>query len=122
MIRPLRKYHFILWRCLAVALPLLFVLAIVFRPPSHEIHYEAEDFSWKINSTSDSVSVVSISVKNPLKFPSCLVYAKRDAQKKLVGQLDGVGDYRFDVPSDITLIQLVDAIHQHEITEFLINK
>jgi hypothetical protein len=122
MIKPLRKYHFVLWRCLAFVLPLLFVLSIVFRPKSIERQYAAEDFSWKINSDSDSIWVVSVSVKNPLQFPSCLVYAERKEQNILLGQLDGVGDYIFETPAQIVRIRLFDAIHQKDITEFIINK
>jgi hypothetical protein len=122
MIKPLRKYHFVLWRCLAFALPLLFVLAIVFRPNPIERQYAAEDFSWKINSDSDSIWVVSVAVNNPLQFPSCLVYAEGGTQKLLLGQLDGVGDYTFHAPAQIVRIRLFDAIHQKDITEFIINK
>jgi hypothetical protein len=32
MIRPLRRYHYYLWRVLAILLPVLFILAILWRP------------------------------------------------------------------------------------------
>ena len=32
MIKPLRTYHYFLWRLLAVLLPVLFILAISWRP------------------------------------------------------------------------------------------
>lgn len=32
MIRPLRRYHYYVWRLLALLLPLLFILAILWRP------------------------------------------------------------------------------------------
>jgi hypothetical protein len=98
------------------------VLSIVFRPKSIERQYAAEDFSWKINSDSDSIWVVSVSVKNPLQFPSCLVYAECKEQNILLGQLDSVGDYIFETPAQIVRIRLFDAIHQKDITEFIINK
>ncbi len=122
MIRPLRKYHFVLWRCLALVLPLMFVLAIVFRPGSIETQNASEDFSLKISKTSDSVWVVSVSVKNSLQYPSCLVYAESGTLKVLLGQLEGVGDYPFRLPFHEGRIQFFDAIHQKEITEFLINE
>lgn len=122
MIKPLRKYHFILWRGLAIVLPLMFVLSIVFRPTSIEKQSDTEDFSWKINAASDSIWIVSVSVKNPLQYPSCLVYAESGTQKVLLGQLEGVGDYSFKLPFQEGRIQFFDAIHQKEITKFLINE
>jgi hypothetical protein len=122
MIKPLRKYHFVLWRCFAFLLPLLFVLSIVFRPPSLERLNDPEDFSWKVKAASDSVWIISVSVKNPLQSPSCLVYADDGKQKVLLGQLDSLGDYTFKAPTQVTRIVLLDLIHQRKITEFIINR
>jgi len=38
MIKPLRTYHFFIWRILALVLPILFVLAILLRPESKDPH------------------------------------------------------------------------------------
>jgi hypothetical protein len=107
---------------MALALPALFVFSIVFRPIPLERQRAAEDFFLKINSDSDSTKIISLFVKNPLKYPSCLVYADSKEQSVLLGQLDSMGAYTFKVPAPLVSVRLFDAIHRKDITEFSITK
>jgi hypothetical protein len=119
MIKPLRKYHFYIWRMLAIALPVIFALAIFFRPDSPD-HYRQmkDDFSFGLKKLADSTLQINIEVKNALKVPSCLVYVSATPKDILLGKLDHQGVYHFEIENqpmqDITL-RLYDAIHKKEI-------
>lgn len=118
MIRPLRKYHFIVWQIAAVILPVLFALAIFFRPASVAQGNAPDDFSIAVTKAPDSLWRVSISLRNQLRTPSCLVYGEAGGRKILLGQLDKQGEYSFTVVMQLSRIILFDAIHQREITTF----
>ena len=119
MVKPLRKYHFILWRILAIVLPVTFVIAILMRPHSIVNYKRIEnDFSFSVKKIADSTVQVIINVKNPLKVPSCLVYASFPSKDILLGTLDHQGVYKFEIKrrddEDIR-VKLYDAIHKREI-------
>lgn len=118
MIRPLRRYHFIVWQIAAAALPTLFALAILFRPASPPQGNAPDDFSFAVNKAADSLWRVSITLNNPLQTPSCLVYGEAGGQKILLGQLNTEGEYSFTVVKQLDRVILFDAIHQKEITTF----
>jgi hypothetical protein len=119
MIRPLRRYHFVLWRILTVVLPVFFILALWLRPASGENYLSVEkDFSFGIEALSDSTSQISIDVKNALKVPSCVVYASVATRNILLGKLEQKGTYHFEIENkshgDIQL-RLFDPLHNKEI-------
>ena len=118
MIRPLRKYHFFIWRLAAFLLPLLFFLAIWLRPNSFENYQGFEnDFSFNLKKLTDSTAQVIIDVKNSLKVPSCLVYVSFSTKDVLLGTLNRRGLYNFEVKTKEQEIRLrlYDAIHKREI-------
>jgi hypothetical protein len=120
MIRPLRSYHFFIWRVLAVVLPVLFCLAIVLRPKSRPGYgkVKKEKFSFTITKLSNDTGRLTIELNNSLKVPSCVVYLSSASQNQLVGKIDQVGSYHFDIPlnDQPVNIQLYDPIHKREIT------
>jgi hypothetical protein len=120
MIRPLRKYHFFIWSVLAVVLPVVFCLAIVLRPESRPGYDKAkqEDFYFTITKLSSNSGRLTVELKNSLKVPSCVVYLSSSSQNQLLGKIDQVGSYHFDIPlkEQPVSIQLYDPIHKREIT------
>jgi hypothetical protein len=120
MIRPLRTYHFYMWQGLAVLLPVIFCLAIVLRPdsPSEYGKVEKDDFSFTITKLSNDAGRLTVELKNSLKVPSCLVYLSSPPQNLLLGKIDQVGSYHYDIPlrTQVVSIQLYDPIHTREIT------
>lgn len=115
----IRKYHFIIWRILAIALPVTFAAAILMRPRFVVNQHRIEnDFSFSVKKIADSTVQVIINVKNPLKVPSCLVYASFASKDILLGTLDHQGLYKFEIKKqddqDIH-VKLYDVIHKREI-------
>jgi hypothetical protein len=125
MIKPLRKYHFMVWRFLAVLLPLAFVVAITVRPihpPIKDIDDKA--FTAKIVANNDSTWVVTIQVGKPIKVPSCVAILSSAQKDMVLGTLDHQGGYNFTIPTFDGPVQLtlVDAIHQKTITKIPLTK
>ena len=120
MIRPLRSYHFFIWRVLALVLPVVFCLAIVLRPESRPGYATLKqgDFSFTITKLSNDTGRLTVELKNPLKVPSCVVYLASPSQNQLLGKIDQLGSYHFDIPlkKEPVSIQLYDPIHKKEIT------
>jgi hypothetical protein len=120
MIRPLRSYHFFIWCVLAVVLPVLFCLAIFLRPESRPGYdkVSGEDFSFTITKLSNDWGRLTVELKNSLKVPSCVVYLSSPSQNQLLGKIDHLGSYHFDIPlkGQPVSIQLYDPIHKREIT------
>lgn len=115
MIRPLRKYHFIVWRVFALVLPIGFTMALVLRPISKDSLPSEKNFEFNIVAT-DSLSSISIDVFNPIQAASCVVYAHSAGEKKyLLGSLNGAGHYLFQCSSPIVSVSLYDAIREKEI-------
>jgi hypothetical protein len=128
MIRPLRKYHFLIWRILAVLLPVVFCLAIVLRSESPKEHEQInkDDFGFKITKLTSDSGQLTIEVRNSLTVPSCLVYLSSPPQNILLGKIDQTGSYHFDTPifEKAVTIRLYDPIHKKEIiqSELFYNK
>lgn len=120
MTSPLRTYHLYIWQGLAVLLPVTFCLAIFLRPdsPSGYGTVEQDDFSFTIAKLSDDTGRLTVSLKNSLKVPSCVVYLSSPSQKLLLGKIDQAGSYHFDIPlnAKAVSVQLYDPIHAREIT------
>jgi hypothetical protein len=125
MIKPLRRYHFVLWRLLAVVMPVLFVSAIWLRPdPGPDYRSVEKDFSFRLHHLSDSTSRIDIDVKNSLRVPSCVVYASVTSQDLLLGQIGQKGTYHFEIENkshDNVQLRLYDPLHKREITTVLLN-
>jgi hypothetical protein len=115
MIKPLRKYHFIVWRVFALVLPIAFTMALVLRPISRNSLPNEKDFEFNIVAT-DSHSSISVDVFNPIQAASCVVYAhSADEKKYLLGSLNNTGHYSFRCSAPIVSVSLYDAIRQREI-------
>src|SRR5690242_12024848 len=115
MIRPLRKYHFQIWRSLALVLPMAFVLALVLRPISQNVQAKANEFHFDFTKSNGQGSI-KITLSNPLQSPSCLVFAlPKSGGKLLLGTITHEGMYEFACPEKIAAIELFDAIHRKEI-------
>lgn len=119
MIRPLRKYHFFIWRIIAVMLPVIFFLAIVFRPDSISKYAQVkDDFSFSVKKLTNSMARLTVELKNPLQVPSCLVYISLNSKDVLLGKVDQKGSYDFEIPAtqESITVRLYDGIHKQEIT------
>jgi len=120
MIRPLRSYHFFIWWVLAIVLPVVFCLAIFLRPESRPGYDKVnkEDFSFTIAKLSNDSGRLTVELKNSLKIASCVVYLCSPSQNQLLGKIDHLGSYHFDIPlkEEHVSIQLYDPIHKREIT------
>lgn len=126
MIRPLRKYHFFIWRILTVVLPVVFMLAILFRPDSISKYDQVKnDFSFNVKKLTNSTAQLTVVLKNSLQVPSCLVYISSNSKDVLLGKVDHQGSHSFEIPVDQenVTVKLYDAIHKKEImrTELTIN-
>jgi hypothetical protein len=121
MIRPLRSYHFFVWRVMAVVLPLVLCLAIVFRPESRPGYDKVNqaDFTFTITKLSNDAGRLTVELKNSLKVPSCVVYLTSPSQNQLLGKIGQLGSYHFDIPlkGQPVRIRLYDPIHKKEITQ-----
>ena len=121
MIKPLRKYHFIIWRVLAFVLPVLFIAAIVVRPPlPGNVTNIKDTFVAELRTLTDSTSAIQIRVTKPLALPSCLVFHTIGSREILLGKLGHQGAHTFVIPTPeqhVTL-KLYDAIHEKTITSF----
>ncbi len=115
MIRPLRKYHFLVWRVFALVLPIAFTMALVLRPISKNSLPHEKDFEFNI-VTTDSLSSITIDVFNPVQAASCVVYAhSTDEKKYLLGNLTRTGHYLFRCSAPIVSVSLYDVIREKEI-------
>ena len=118
MIRPLRKYHFTIWSILAVLLPLVYIVAILVRPPGQStVKYGDDTFSATIESKTDSTSIVTVNVLRPLKTPSCVAILSTPSRETVLGTFDRPGVYNFVVPKvdQVATLNLRDAVHQRSI-------
>jgi len=125
MIKPLRKYHYMVWRLGAVLLPIAFVAAITVRPvhpPTMKMDEEA--FTANIAADTDSTFVVTIQVGKPIKVPSCVAILSSAKNDRVLGTLDRQGVYNFNIPAfeGPAHLNLVDAIHQKTITRIPLTK
>jgi hypothetical protein len=121
MIRPLREYHFFAWRVLAVVLPASFCLTILLRPDysSKYNRSNAQDFSFEVTKLQNKKGRLTIELKNSLRIPSCAVYLALPGQNSLLGKINDIGTYHFDIPLDgeAATVRLYDPIHKKEIAE-----
>lgn len=115
MIKPLRKYHFQIWRAFALVLPIAFTMALVLRPTREKNSIKTNEFQFDFIKSSGNTAI-KIKLTNPLQSPSCLVYAlPKSGEKLLLGVIRSQGTYEFVCPQKITAIELFDGIHQKEI-------
>ncbi|MBA4054891.1 MAG: hypothetical protein C0490_09280 [Marivirga sp.] len=125
MIRPLRKYHFVIWRFLALVLPLVFIAAIIARPSlPYAVPISRDAFHAELKPLNDSTLMVLIIVNRALTVPSCLVFNVTQTDELLLGKLDHQGTYEFFIKTpekDVTL-KLVDAIHHQVITSIILKQ
>jgi hypothetical protein len=126
MIKPLRKYHFFIWRILAIVLPVIFTLSLLFRPDTiSNYDHVKNDFSFDVKKLTTTTAQVTVELKNSLQVPSCLVYISSDSKDVLLGKVTHRGAYRFEIPIDQenVTVKLYNAIHKKEImqTELTIN-
>jgi hypothetical protein len=127
MIKPLRKYHYMVWRLWAILLPIGFAVAIIVRPASPSARTEKDGdqaFTANIASATDSTFVVTISVGRPIEVPSCVVISSSPDKEMLLGTLSRQGRYTFVVPAfdGVSSLNLVDPIHQKRIATIPLSK
>ena len=125
MIKPLRKYHYMVWRLGAVLLPIAFVVAIIVRPAqTPTIKADEEAFTANIVASNDSTFVVTIQVGKPIKVPSCVAILSSTKKYVVLGTLDRQGVYKFIIPTfeGPADLNLVDAIHQKTIAKIPLTK
>jgi hypothetical protein len=119
MIKPLRSVHFIVWRVLALVIPIAFVLALLFRPKRQAEQKNVDNFRFT-SLRQDSSFQITIQLLNPLTTPSCLVYAVNEQQKILLGKIETKRTYIFYSPARTKKILLFDGIHKEEILTYSI--
>ncbi|MFZ6014135.1 MAG: hypothetical protein ACOYXT_27585, partial [Bacteroidota bacterium] len=66
---------------------------------------------------NDSTSRIEIEVLNPLKAPSCAIYAVSDNKKVLLGLLTVRRTYVYDAPSNTQNLILYDKFHDSVILQ-----
>jgi len=119
MIRPLRKYHFVIWCFWAVCLPIALGLAIIVQPqlPTN-LRNVKNTFQAELKSMTDSTSLIRINVLKPISSPSCLVFSTVGNRDILLGKLDHQGPYTFIIsnPKQDVILKLYDGIHKKTIT------
>lgn len=130
MIRTQRRAHLVIWMVIATSLPILMVLAIVYRPepaimPIHdrvkavgEIIEETESGDLKANlrGIGGKVGQLEIQVKVPLQAPTAVVYS---LDGRFIGQIGSKGVYRFDIPSSINGFTVVDEMGVQELAKLV---
>jgi hypothetical protein len=125
MVKPLRKYHYMIWRLLAILLPFVFIMAIVVRPAIYSTEKTGDELvTANVSPHTDSTFVVTITVGRPINVPSCVVILSTSEKEMLLGTLNRQGRYTFIVPSFAGegSLNLVDAIHQKRIANVLLSK
>ena len=113
MIKPLRKYHLVIWLVLALLLPLFFAMAILFRPSdTSSIETGDNGFSATIESNTDSTYLFTLDVGKPVKTPSCVIIRSNQSRDLDVGTLDRQAIYTFVTPRVglLATLKLWDAI------------
>ena len=118
MIKPLRKYHFVIWHFLALLLPLFFIMALLFRPSDRSsAEIDRNSISATIELNTDSTYVITLDVGKFIKAPSCVVILSNPSRELVLGTLDRQGIYTFTTPK-VGLpasLKLWDAIHDKSI-------
>lgn len=120
MIRPLRKYHFYVWRIWGIVLPLCFILALSFRPTSpSQYNPVTDDFAFAVKKLTNSSSQLTVELRNALRAPSCLVYVSSGSDDILLGTIGHKGSYQFEFQDSgkKISIRLYDAIHKKDIMQ-----
>jgi hypothetical protein len=120
MIRPLRKFHFYLWRIWGIVLPLCFIFALLFRPASpNQYNPITDDFAFAVKKLTNSSSLLTVELRNTLRAPSCLVYVSSGSDDILLGTIDHKGSYQFEFPDTgkKISIRLYDALHKRDIMQ-----
>ena len=128
MIRPLRKFHLISWSILAVLLPVLGVLSIVFRPPNSPAELAPGSITITVREEfqddgerRDSTSVIGIDVTTSLRSSACLVYAIQNNKRLLLGSIYEQQMNSFRIAGNVDKVMLIDnlqgrILHEHIVT------
>jgi hypothetical protein len=108
------------WQTLAIFLPFIFCLALILRPDSSAEYHKVDkdDFSFSLKRLTNDTGRLTVELTNSLTVPSCVVYLSTQSQNLLLGKIDQIGSYHFDIPVEarVVNIQLYDPIHSREIT------
>ncbi|MDT0605444.1 hypothetical protein [Croceitalea rosinachiae] len=113
MIASQRKSHKYVWLIIAIVIPVMLFFAI-----------KDLDFSTTSNNSkkeqltaSFNHSKVQIQLRQPLQSPSPLVYELNANGKpgKILGQLNGIGNYKFSTSSTAKGIVVKDGIKNEEL-------
>jgi hypothetical protein len=88
---------------------------MAFRPSPKPTKTYDKDCIIQTKRSTDSTLVISIEVRNPIRVPTCLVYARVKGKDLLVGNITTTGNYSFDAPGATDAIILFDKIHNVEL-------
>jgi hypothetical protein len=134
MTSGLRKAHKYIWLILIVIIPVLIFFSIkdldVFASES-DSNLSMETIQSNVLKVSenelikasliekDSTSFIEVILKSPLKNPSSIVYAlkSKDQKGRIIGQINTVGIYNFDVTKNPKGIIIYDALKESLITK-----
>jgi hypothetical protein len=98
----------------AIVLPTAFLLAITVRPQGLFTRAKAKDeFAIDFSHLNDTTTRVTITVVQPLRVPSCLVFGHLEGSDVLLGRLGPQKIYSFDMrrAGHVPKISLFDPIH-----------
>lgn len=111
MIASQRSAHKFIWLGMAVAVPILLFFTI------STLDFSVAEISQKEQVTVQKVgSNIEIQLNRPFVSPSAVVYElSSSGTSKILGQLQGVGDYSFEATSEAIGILIKDEIKKKEL-------
>ena len=113
MILSQRKAHKYIWLVITIAIPILLFFAI------KDLDFSSKPGTLKSKQLTAYIeeNTLQIQLNEPFKSPSPLVYEMDTNGKvgKLIGQLRGVGNYKFMVSSKVKGLVVLDGIKKEEL-------
>ncbi len=113
MISSQRKSHKYIWLVITIVMPILLVMAL------NDLSFSSESNSVKMEKLTVSLkdSIVQIELTQPFQSPSPVVYELDDKGRsgKILGQLKGIGKYKFSASKAVNGIVVMDAIKKEEL-------
>jgi len=113
MILNQRKSHKYIWLVITIAMPFFLFFAI------KDLDFSSKSSTLQPKQVTANIegNILQIQLNEPFKSPSPLVY-EIDANGKagkIIGQLAGVGNYKFMVTSKVKGIVVMDGIKKDEL-------
>jgi hypothetical protein len=114
MKRQHRKTHYIIWLAIPIALIPAIVAGVRIAPDKEQLNGD-DTLSVISKTVNDSSIVIEIQNNLPLTSASCIVYARGDFGTRLLGQVNGRGNFVFTAPKTAKKIILSDEICHKEL-------